>query len=63
MELQSFFPADSRFLVCFGPNFLLQPVYGGFGVRNPGLGILCVIVQPPKSTFFFNKIQDGLTNR
>ena len=38
-------------LVYFGPNFLLQLVYGGFGVS-----ILCVIVRPPKPTFFFDEI-------
>ena len=53
-----FFPTNSRFLVYFGPNFFLQLVNGGFGVR-----ILCVIVQPPKPTFLFNEIWDGLTNR
>ena len=44
-------PANSRFLVYFGLNFLLQLVNGGFGVR-----ILSVIVQPPKPTFFFDEI-------
>ena len=58
MELQNFFPTNSRFLVYFGPNFFLQLVNGGFGVR-----ILCVIVQPPKPTFLLNEIWDGLTNR
>ena len=28
-----FFAANSRFVVYFGPNFLLQLVVGGFGVR------------------------------
>ena len=51
MELQNFFPANSRFLFYFDPNFLLQLVYGGFGVR-----ILSVIVQPPKPTFFFDEV-------
>ena len=45
-------------MVYFGPNFLLQLVYDGFGVR-----ILRFIVQPPKPTFFFDKIWDGLANR
>ena len=58
MELHNFSQliADSWFY--FGPSFLLQLVYGGFGVR-----VLCVTVQPPKPTFFFDEIQDGLTNR
>ena len=38
-------------VVYFGPCFLLQLVYGGFGVR-----ILSVIVQPLKTTFFFDEI-------
>ena len=46
-----FFPTNSRFLVYFGPNFLLQLVNGGFSV-----GILSAIVQTPKPTFFFDKI-------
>ena len=58
MELQNFFPTNGQFLAYFGPNFLLQLVNGGFGIR-----ILCVIVQPPKPTFLLDEIQDGLTNR
>ena len=45
-------------MVCFGPNFLLQLICGGFGAR-----ILWLIVQLPKFTFFFDEIKDGLTNR
>ena len=52
-----FFPA-SRFLIYFGPNFLLQPVNGGFDVR-----VLCAVVQLPKPTFLLYEIKDGLTNR
>ena len=47
MELQNF----SQLIVYFCPNFFLQLVYGEFGVR-----IQCVIVQPPKPTFLFDKI-------
>ena len=47
MELQNF----SQLIVYFGPNFLLQLVYGGFGVR-----ILSAIVQPLKPMFFFDEI-------
>ena len=46
-----FFPADSQFLIYFGPNFLLQPVNSGFDVR-----VLCAIVQPPKPTFLLYEI-------
>ena len=46
-----FFPANSQFLVYFGPNFLLHLVNCGFGVR-----ILSAIAQPPKPTFFFDEI-------
>ena len=49
--IAEFFPANSRFLVYFGPKFLLELVYGAFGAR-----IMCDIVQPPKPTFFFNEI-------
>ena len=51
MELQNFSQliVDSWFI--FGPNFLLQLVNGGFGVR-----ILSAIVQLPKPTFFFDEI-------
>ena len=45
-----FFPANSRFLVYFGPNFFQQLVYGGFDVK-----ILCVIVRP-KPTFLLHEI-------
>ena len=45
-------------MIYFGPNFLLQPVNGGFDVR-----VLCVIIQPPKPTFLLYEILDGLTNR
>ena len=42
-------------MIYFGPNFLLQPVNGGFDVR-----VLCVIVQPPiKPTFYLDEVQDG----
>ena len=58
MELQNFFQLIVGFLVYFGPNFLLQLVYGGFGVR-----ILCIVVQPPKPMFFFDEIQDSLADR
>ena len=58
MELQNFFPANSRFLIYFGPNFFLQLVNGGLDV-----GVLCVVVQPPKPTFLLDEVQDGLTNR
>ena len=34
-----------------GPNFFLQLVDGGFGVR-----VLCVIVQPAKATFLLNEV-------
>ena len=43
-------------MVYFGPNFFLQLVNGGFGIRA-----LCVIVQPPKPTFLLDEVQDGLT--
>ena len=51
MELQNFFPTNSRFLIYCGPDFLLQLVNGGFDVR-----VLCVIVQPPKPTFLLDEI-------
>ena len=51
MKLQYFFQLTVDSLFYFGLNFLLQLVYGGFGFR-----ILCVIVQPPKPTFFFDEI-------
>ena len=44
-------------MVYFGPNFLLQLVNGGIGVR-----ILCIIVQPAKPTFLLDEIWDGFTN-
>ena len=50
MELQNFSQLIVE-LVFFGPNFFLQLVNGGFGVR-----ILCVIVQPPKPTFLLHQI-------
>ena len=46
-----FFPANSRFLIYFGPNFFLQLVNGGFDVR-----VLCVIVQQPKPTFLLDEV-------
>ena len=55
MELQNF---SQLIVVYFGPNFRVQLVCGVFCVR-----ILCVIVQPPKPTFFFDEIEDGLTYR
>ena len=48
MELQNFPSYNRRLLVYFGPNFFLQLVWGGFGVR-----VLGVIVQSPKDRFFF----------
>ena len=50
MELQNFSQLIA-ILIYFGPNFLLQPVNGGFDVR-----VLCVIVQPPKPTFLLYEI-------
>ena len=44
-------------MVYFGPNFLLQLVNGGIGVR-----ILCIIVQPAKPMFLLDEIWDGFTN-
>ena len=46
-----FFPANSRFLIYFGPNFFLQLVNGGFDVR-----VLSVIVQPSKPTFLPDEV-------
>ena len=45
------FPANSRFLIYFGPNFFLQLVNGGFDVR-----VLCVIVQQPKPMFLLDEV-------
>ena len=51
MELQNFSQLIVDFLIYFGPNFFLQSVNDGFGVR-----VLCVIVQPPKPTFLLDEI-------
>ena len=51
MDLQNFSPTNNRFLVYFGPNFFVQLVNGGLGIR-----ILCVIVQPPKAMFLLDEI-------
>ena len=53
MELR-IFPTNSRFLIYFGPNFFLQLVNCGFGIR-----VLCVVVQPPKPTFLLDEVQGG----
>ena len=39
-------------MIYFGPNFFLQLVNGGFGVR-----VLCVIVQSPKPTFLIDEVR------
>ena len=51
MELQKFFPANSPFLIYFGPKFFLQLVNGGFDVR-----VMFVIVHPPKPTLLLDEV-------